>query len=61
MAIITTTKGDMDESLLEKKVSSDQHANGVAHAIEYHHEGVLVKRSVHFTFDPDYVLELINQ
>lgn len=61
MAIVTTTKGDMDESLLEKKVISDSQVNGVSNATEYYHENELVHRSIHFTFDPNYAPEIINQ
>lgn len=47
MAIITTTKGDMDESLLEKKEGSLDNDNEYTTWVEYWHEGEMVHRSVH--------------
>lgn len=47
--IVTTTKGDMDDSLLEKREGSLD--NDIEHTtwVEYWHEGELVHRSVHVT------------
>ena len=47
MALITTTKGDMDESLLEKKEGSLDNDNEYTTWVEYWLEGELVHRSVH--------------
>ena len=49
MALITTTKGDMDESLLEKKEGFVDNDNEYTTWVEYWHEGELVHRSVHVT------------
>ena len=49
MALITTTKGDMDESLLEKKEGFVDNENEYTTWVEYWHEGELVHRSVHVT------------
>lgn len=47
MPLINTTKGEMEESLLEKKEGSVD--NDIEHTtwVEYWHEGELVHRSVH--------------
>lgn len=47
MALITTTKGDMDEALLEKKEGFVDNENEYTTWIEYWLEGELVHRSVH--------------
>ena len=47
MAQVTTTKGMMDESLLEKKEGFVDNENEYTTWIEYWHEGELVHRSVH--------------
>ena len=47
MALISTTKGEMDESLLEKKEGSVDNDNEFTTWVEYWHEGELVHRSVH--------------
>lgn len=47
MATITTTKGDMDDSLLEKREGSVDNENEFTQWVEYWHEGELVHRSVH--------------
>ena len=49
MALVTTTKGEMDEALLEKKEGSVDNDNEYTTWIEYWHEGELVHRSVHVT------------
>ena len=47
MALITTTKGEMDESLLEKKEGFVDNDNEYTTWVEYWHEGELVHRSAH--------------
>lgn len=47
MAQITTTKGDMDEALLEKREGSMEDDNERTSWIEYWLDGELVHRSVH--------------
>lgn len=47
MGMITTTKGDMDESLLEKREGSVDNDKEYTTWVEYWHEGELVHRSVH--------------
>ena len=47
MAIITTTKGDMDESLLEKKSGFVDNDHEYTEWLEYWLDGELVHRSVH--------------
>ena len=49
MAIVTTTKGDMDDSLLEKKEGSVDNDNESTTWVEYWLNGELVHRSVHVT------------
>jgi hypothetical protein len=45
--IVTTTKGDMDDSLLEKKEGFVDNAVEYTTWVEYWHEGELVHRSAH--------------
>lgn len=47
--MITTTKGDMDESLLEKREGSVDNDNEMTTWVEYWLDGELVHRSVHVT------------
>tara|TARA_R110000868_G_scaffold56293_1_gene174304 strand:+ start:285 stop:482 length:198 start_codon:yes stop_codon:yes gene_type:complete len=49
MAIVTTTKGDMDDSLLEKKEGIIDNDNETTSWVEYWLEGELVHRSVNMT------------
>jgi hypothetical protein len=49
MALITTTKGDMDETLLEKKEGSVDNDNEYTTWVEYWYKGELVHRSAHVT------------
>jgi len=49
MAIVTTTKGDMDDSLLEKKEGSLDNDIEYTTWTEYWLDGELVHRSVHVT------------
>ena len=50
MAIIHTTKGDIDESLLEKKTGIVDNDNEYTEWVEYWLDGELIHRSVHVTF-----------
>ena len=45
--MITTTKGEMDESLLEKREGSLDNDNETTTWVEYWLDGELVHRSVH--------------
>lgn len=47
MATVFTTKGDMEESLLEKREGTIDNDNEHTTWVEYWHEGELVHRSVH--------------
>ena len=47
MALITTTKGEMDEALLEKKEGFVDNDNEYTTWVEYWLTGELVHRSVH--------------
>jgi hypothetical protein len=47
MALITTTKGEMDESLLEKKDGFVDNDNEYTTWVEYWLGGEIVHRSVH--------------
>jgi len=47
MALVMTTKGYMDENLLEKKEGSVDNDNEYTRWIEFWLEGELVHRSVH--------------
>lgn len=47
--MINTTKGEMDESLLEKKEGVVDNDHEYTTWVEYWHEGELVHRSVHVT------------
>jgi hypothetical protein len=49
MAFVTTTKGEMDESLLEKKEGLVDNDNETTTWVEYWLAGELVHRSVHVT------------
>jgi hypothetical protein len=49
MALITTTKGDMDESLLEKREGSIDNEVELTTWTEYWLDGELVHRSAHVT------------
>jgi hypothetical protein len=49
MALVTTTKGEMDESLLEKKEGSVDNDNESTTWVEYWLDGELVHRSAHVT------------
>ena len=47
--IVTTTKGDMDDSLLEKREGSLDNDNESTTWVEYWLDGELVHRSVHIS------------
>ena len=47
--LVTTTKGEMDDSLLEKKEGSVDNDNELTTWTEYWLDGELVHRSVHVT------------
>ena len=47
MALVFTTKGDMDESLLERRDGFIDNDHEYTVWIEYWHEGELVHRSAH--------------
>lgn len=47
MAIIQTTLGEMDESLLEKRTGVDEDDRARAEWVEYWKDDTLVHRSVH--------------
>ena len=47
--MITTTKGEMDESLLEKREGTIDNSHELTTWVEYWHEGELVHRSAHVT------------
>jgi cation transport regulator ChaC len=49
MALVTTTKGDMDDSQLEKREGTVDNENELTTWVEYWLEGELVHRSVHVT------------
>ena len=57
--IITTTKGDMDESLLEKKEGSVNNENEYTTWVEYWLDGELVHRSAHVTLKKSPLMDLI--
>jgi hypothetical protein len=47
--IVTTTKGDMDDSLLEKREGTVDNENELTSWVEYWSDGELVHRSAHVT------------
>jgi len=47
MALIMTTKGEMDDSLLERREGSHENDNEIVSWVEYWLEGELVHRSAH--------------
>ena len=56
MALITTTKGEMDEALLEKKSGALDNEHEQTSWVEYWHEGELVHRSAHVQLKKTLVL-----
>jgi hypothetical protein len=49
MALVNTTKGEMDETLLEKREGTVDNDNETTTWVEYWLEGELVHRSAHVT------------
>ena len=49
MATVFTTKGNMDEALLDKKEGVIDNDNEYTTWVEYWHDGELVHRSAHVT------------
>ena len=49
MAIVTTTKGEMDESLLQKQEGTVDNENELTTWVEYWLDGELVHRSANVT------------
>jgi len=47
MAVVVTTKGEKDETLLEKKEGTLDNDHEITSWVEYWHGGELVHRSVH--------------
>jgi hypothetical protein len=47
--LVNTTKGEMDDSLLEKREGTVDNENEFTTWVEYWHEGELVHRSAHVT------------
>jgi len=59
--IVTTTKGEMDDSLLEKRVGSDETDTETISFTEYWLDGEMVHRSVHVTLKRNVFSEGITQ
>lgn len=59
MALITTTKGDMDESLLEKREGSIDNDIEYTTWVEYWLAGELVHRSAHVTLKTSPFTDLV--
>jgi len=59
--IVTTTKGDMDDSLLEKREGSEENDNETISFTEYWLTGELVHRSVHVALKRNVFSEGITQ
>lgn len=59
--MITTTKGDMDESLLEKREGSVDNNTETTSWVEYWLDGELVHRSVHMTLKRSVFADGISQ
>ncbi len=49
MPVITTTKGELEEALLEKREGAIENDNEITTWIEYWLDGEMVHRSVHVT------------
>lgn len=61
MALISTTKGEMDESLLVKKEGSIDNDNEYTTWVEYWHDNELVHRSAHVTLKKSPFTDLVTQ
>ena len=59
--MITTTKGDMDESLLEKRVGSVDNDTETTSWVEYWLDGELVHRSVNMVLKRGVFADGISQ
>ena len=59
--MVTTTKGEMDESLLEKREGSIDTYTETTSWVEYWHEGELVHRSVNMVLKRGVFAEGISQ
>lgn len=59
--MITTTKGDMDESLLEKREGSVDNDTETTSWVEYWLDGELVHRSVHMVLKRSVFADGISQ
>ena len=59
--IVTTTKGDMDDSLLVKQEGSIENDNELTSWTEYWLDGELVHRSVHVELKRNVVADGISQ
>lgn len=59
MATITTTKGEIDESLLEKKTGIVDNDNEYSTWVEYWLDGELVHRSAHVTLKKSVALSAV--
>jgi len=59
MTIINTTKGDMDTSLLVKKVGELEDDNEITNWVEYYLDSELVHRSVHVHLKKNVVADSI--
>ena len=59
--MVTTTKGEMDESLLEKHEGSIDTDTETTSWVEYWHEGELVHRSVNMVLKRGVFAEGISQ
>jgi len=59
--IVTTTKGEMDDSLLEKREGSDETDNETISFVEYWLGGEMVHRSVHVVLKRNVFAEGITQ
>jgi hypothetical protein len=55
--LVTTTKGDMDDSLLEKREGSVDNENELTTWVEYWYQGELVHRSVHVALKKNVMAE----
>jgi len=59
--LVTTTKGEMDDSLLEKREGTIDNDNETTSWVEYWLEGELVHRSVHMTLKRNVTGEAVAQ
>lgn len=59
--IVTTTKGDMDDSLLEKREGSVENDTETTSWVEYWLDGELVHRSVHMALKTSVFADGISQ